>query len=167
MITVSESTLYNILEMTVKKYPDKEAIYYWASYMYLEHSMIASYNDYINENHIIRELPPEVQARHRLIRQIMKGNLAINNRLMPSIYKGESDDIIVLPYTSGTTSLPKGCIHTNKSVQENTIGTFHWATHAPNAVSLAALQIFHDGNNPVEEGEIVLIGPQLLKGRQT
>lgn len=48
--------------MTVKKYPDKEAIYYWASYMYLEHSMIASYNDYINENHIIKELPPEVQA---------------------------------------------------------------------------------------------------------
>lgn len=62
LIEVSESTLYNNLEMTVKKYPEKEAIHYWANYMYLEHSIIASYKDYINENHIIRELPPEVQA---------------------------------------------------------------------------------------------------------
>lgn len=255
-IAVPETTLYENLEITAKKYPNKEAIYYYgASYTYkellaevnalagyleqrlgvkagdkillymqnapqfvisyyailrvrgiivpvnpmctteelafyiqdgqiqhalvgqelyakieplkqrttLEHIIIAAYHDYINEKSIIGKLPPEVQivaipegTDHEWKRIMEEG-------LTPSLYKGEGDDIIVLPYTSGTTSLPKGCIHTNKSVQANTIGAFHWATYTPNAVSLTALPLFHVMgmihcmNTPIYGGSAMII----------
>lgn len=109
----------------------------------LEHIIIAAYHDYINEKSIIGKLPPEVQIAATPYGTDHEWKQIMEEGLTPSFYKGESDDIIVLPYTSGTTSLPKGCIHTNKSVQANTIGAFHWATYTPNAVSLTALPLFH------------------------
>lgn len=109
----------------------------------LEHAIIAAYHDYIKENNIIGKLPPEVQMAAQTYGTDHEWKRIMEEGLIPTAYKGESDDIIVLPYTSGTTSLPKGCIHTNKSVQANTIGAFHWATYTPNTVSLAALPLFH------------------------
>lgn len=109
----------------------------------LEEIVVAAYRDYIDPEHIIGELPPEVQAPPQQYPADHLWQNVMSKSLVPSAYKGTSDEIIVLPYTSGTTSLPKGCIHTNKTVQANTVGAFHWAPYTSNSVSLVALPLFH------------------------
>src|SRR5699024_6781153 len=54
-----------------------------------------------------------------------------------------SDPASVIPYTSGTTGLPKGCVHTNRTVQANTVGAYHWNNITPDAVTLVTLPLFH------------------------
>ncbi|HRO61387.1 MAG TPA: AMP-binding protein, partial [Burkholderiaceae bacterium] len=36
------------------------------------------------------------------------------------------DDLCVMPYTSGTTGKPKGCMHTHRSVMCTAVGGIHW-----------------------------------------
>ncbi|MEY3285554.1 MAG: hypothetical protein RL500_284, partial [Pseudomonadota bacterium] len=34
------------------------------------------------------------------------------------------EDLALLPYTSGTTGLPKGCMHTHRTLMANVVGSF-------------------------------------------
>lgn len=54
-----------------------------------------------------------------------------------------SDDLCVMPYTSGTTGLPKGCMHTHGSVQANVFGAAAWVGGTVEDRYLAALPFFH------------------------
>ncbi|UBV44984.1 AMP-binding protein (plasmid) [Deinococcus taeanensis] len=53
------------------------------------------------------------------------------------------EDLCVMPYTSGTTGLPKGCMHTHRSVQANVFGAGVWVDGSVEDVFLAALPFFH------------------------
>ncbi|MEF2277331.1 long-chain fatty acid--CoA ligase [Deinococcus sp. YIM 134068] len=53
------------------------------------------------------------------------------------------DDLCVMPYTSGTTGLPKGCMHTHGSVQANVFGAGVWVDGSVEDVFLATLPFFH------------------------
>lgn len=54
-----------------------------------------------------------------------------------------ADDLCIMPYTSGTTGLPKGCMHTHRSVQANVFGAGAWVDGTVEDVFLAALPFFH------------------------
>lgn len=54
-----------------------------------------------------------------------------------------SDDLCVMPYTSGTTGLPKGCMHTHGSVQANVFGSQVWVSGTPEDVYLSTMPFFH------------------------
>lgn len=54
-----------------------------------------------------------------------------------------AEDLCVMPYTSGTTGLPKGCMHTHGSVQANVFGASVWVSGTVEDVFLAALPFFH------------------------
>jgi fatty-acyl-CoA synthase len=110
----------------------------------LENLLIAAYSDYTCSNYS-GDLPQEVvmdrvvftESNHYLWSE------AVEASLTPSEHISTGDDLAVLPYTSGTTGLPKGCMHTNKTVQANTVGAYYWSRATPNAVHLMTLPLFH------------------------
>ncbi|WP_311221035.1 MULTISPECIES: long-chain fatty acid--CoA ligase [unclassified Acidovorax] len=54
-----------------------------------------------------------------------------------------SSDLAVLPYTSGTTGLPKGCMHPHRSIMHNAVAGSLWGTGTPEGVVLAVVPMFH------------------------
>ncbi len=58
-------------------------------------------------------------------------------------HEAASGDLAVLPYTSGTTGLPKGCIHPHRSIMHNTVAGSLWGTATPESVVLAVVPMFH------------------------
>ncbi|MDA8453275.1 long-chain fatty acid--CoA ligase [Acidovorax sp. GBBC 3334] len=53
------------------------------------------------------------------------------------------EDLAVLPYTSGTTGLPKGCMHPHRSVMHNAVASSLWGTATSESVTLAVVPMFH------------------------
>jgi fatty-acyl-CoA synthase len=53
------------------------------------------------------------------------------------------DDLAVLPYTSGTTGLPKGCMHPHRTLMHNAVACSLWSNGAPDNVQLLVVPLFH------------------------
>lgn len=64
--------------------------------------------------------------------------------LTPVAHRCGADDLIVLPYTSGTTGKPKGCMHTHRTLMSTTLGVcaFGNAMYADSVV-LSVMPFFH------------------------
>jgi fatty-acyl-CoA synthase len=60
----------------------------------------------------------------------------------PAPYTGQPDDLAVLPYTSGTTALPKGCMHTHRTLMPNAVNGA-WGHAGAETVSLGVVPMFH------------------------
>ena len=54
-----------------------------------------------------------------------------------------ADDLAVLPYTSGTTGLPKGCKHTHATLMHNAVASGLWGNSTSENVVLSVLPMFH------------------------
>lgn len=52
-------------------------------------------------------------------------------------------DLAILPYTSGTTGRPKGCMHTHASIMHNAIASGLWGNGSSENVVLAVVPMFH------------------------
>jgi fatty-acyl-CoA synthase len=52
-------------------------------------------------------------------------------------------DLAVLPYTSGTTGLPKGCMHTHGTVMHNAISSGLWSNGTAENRCLCVVPMFH------------------------
>jgi fatty-acyl-CoA synthase len=65
-----------------------------------------------------------------------------HGQALPAVQSGP-DDLAVLPYTSGTTGLPKGCMHTHGTVMHNTVASGLWGSGTPENVTLCVVPMFH------------------------
>src|SRR5687767_4171583 len=63
--------------------------------------------------------------------------------LEPGPHLAGPSDLAVMPYTSGTTGKPKGCMHTHTSVQATTVAYLYWRGAQDESVVLSALPMFH------------------------
>jgi fatty-acyl-CoA synthase len=81
---------------------------------------------------------------------------ALGAGLSPGPHRAGPADLAVLPYTSGTTGKPKGCIHTHRSAMHTAIGSQAWVgALTPGAIVLASLPFFHvTGMQSVMNGSI-------------
>ncbi len=74
--------------------------------------------------------------------------------------------LAVMPYTSGTTGFPKGCIHTHRSVMHNVVGGSTWSGSGTESVILSVLPLFHvtgmqyGMNGPIYSGATVVMLPR-------
>ena len=48
-----------------------------------------------------------------------------------------------MPYTSGTTGEPKGCMHTHRSVMHTAVAGMAWFRTLPEVIYLGVLPFFH------------------------
>jgi len=77
-----------------------------------------------------------------------------------------ADDLCVMPYTSGTTGQPKGCMHTHHSVMSTAVGGINWFGRTQDAVYLSVLPFFHvtglsgSLNGPLYIGATIVILPR-------
>jgi fatty-acyl-CoA synthase len=69
-------------------------------------------------------------------------NDAIAAGLKPGPHTARADDLALLPYTSGTTGLPKGCMHTHRTLMANAIGG-QWSFGTAESISLGVVPMFH------------------------
>ena len=62
---------------------------------------------------------------------------------VPTLLETRPDDLAVLPYTSGTTGHPKGCIHTHATVLASLASSQVWKGLNVETVVLAVAPVFH------------------------
>ena len=71
-----------------------------------------------------------------------------------------------MPYTSGTTGHPKGCMHTHRSVMSTLVGGVVWFQRTQDSVFLSALPLFHvtglsgSLNGPLYVGGTIIVLPR-------
>jgi fatty-acyl-CoA synthase len=53
------------------------------------------------------------------------------------------DDLAVLPYTSGTTGLPKGCMHPHRTIMHNAVAVGLWTNSTAENIGLLVVPMFH------------------------
>ena len=61
----------------------------------------------------------------------------------PPVTTVGADDLALLPYTSGTTGHPKGCMHKHRSLQHNVFAGGLWANVCHEDVVLGVVPMFH------------------------
>jgi fatty-acyl-CoA synthase len=111
----------------------------------LPHAVVASYSDYLTVPTTLN-VPEFVRAPRDV--PAMPGVVAWRDALAPRHVPGPHmagpDDLACMPYTSGTTGQPKGCIHTHRSVMFNAVGSPTWSGPiVADHVTLAVLPFFH------------------------
>ena len=74
---------------------------------------------------------------------VMEWDQALDNALpLPASRNGPAD-LAILPYTSGTTGLPKGCMHTHASIMHNAVASAAWGNATAENVTLLVVPMFH------------------------
>ncbi len=68
---------------------------------------------------------------------------AIAEQGAPGPHEARPDDLALLPYTSGTTGMPKGCMHTHRTLMHNVVGGQWGYSGGPEPVMLGVVPMFH------------------------
>ncbi len=79
---------------------------------------------------------------HALPEHCVSWGQVLTTGLLPGPHTAQADDLALLPYTSGTTGLPKGCMHTNRTLMANAVGGV-FSHSGPETVALAVVPMFH------------------------
>jgi fatty-acyl-CoA synthase len=111
----------------------------------LERVIVAAYSQYV-EHETDLSLPPAVAAPPAAIAGpgLVAWSAALGAAQSPGPVTTGADDMAVLPYTSGTTGRPKGCVHTHRSIQTTTVSVAFWSTPgSPGGKVLSVLPYFH------------------------
>ncbi|MCC6171315.1 MAG: AMP-binding protein [Gammaproteobacteria bacterium] len=107
------------------------------------------------------EWPPEHTLEARHVGSALR-TLATRSAEAPD----DPGDLCVMPYTSGTTGRPKGCMHTHRSVMYNVVAGQQWFGITQDATALAVLPFFHvtgmqgSMNGPLYTGGTVVLLPR-------
>ncbi|HET7835382.1 MAG TPA: AMP-binding protein, partial [Variovorax sp.] len=94
--------------------------------------------------------------------QVMSWKEAVNADHEPPPHVVGANDMALLPYTSGTTGLPKGCIHHHSSLMHNACAGQLWGLGSAEVVVLAVVPMFHITGVVSMMHTTVLIGGTLV-----
>ena len=93
-----------------------------------------AWNDWL----LTRHTPPALLGG-----QVLDWHQAMaTNGTLPELLVGPAD-LAILPYTSGTTGLPKGCMHPHSSIMHNAVASGLWGNGSAENVVLVVVPMFH------------------------
>ena len=130
----------------------------------LRHLIVATYSDWLLEPTDL--VVPDVVAEPRRVTPalgVTAWSDVLARDLLPAALTRGSDDLCVLPYTSGTTGRPKGCMHTHRSLMSTLVGGVQWFQRTQDAVYLSVLPFFHvtglvgSMNGPLYAGATIVL----------
>jgi fatty-acyl-CoA synthase len=133
----------------------------------LKHVIVAAYSDYLKEPTTLTV--PDFISAPRVDYQsqglaLWKDVLAAD--LKPWPLTAGPDDLCVMPYTSGTTGQPKGCMHSHRSVMHTAVAGAQWFALQPEMTLLAVAPMFHvtgmqgGMNGPLFVGNTMVLLPR-------
>ena len=133
----------------------------------LEHVIVAAYSDYLKTPTDLR-VPDFVAAPRQAIGDagVTLWTDALAQKIEPGPHTAGPDDLCVMPYTSGTTGYPKGCMHTHRTVMYTLVAGAQWFGINQDATMLAVLPFFHvtgmqgSMNGPMFNGNTVVLQPR-------
>lgn len=104
----------------------------------------SAYGEYVRKPTELT-LPAEVQLKAEDIDApgCVSLRAALAAGCQPGPHTAGPDDLCVIPYSSGTTGLPKGCAHTHRSVMSTALHRVLWNGVNSESVILATLPYFH------------------------
>ena len=110
----------------------------------IEHCVLAVYSEYLRDATDLKVpdfvgLPLFDPGRP----EVVLWKEAIAAGIAPRAQQAGPEDLAVLPYTSGTTGRPKGCMLTHANLLATSTGGCAWARSSSEAVVLGVLPMFH------------------------
>ena len=130
----------------------------------LRHVVVAAYSDY-RTGPTDLNIPDVVAASREPApgKGVTQWVDALAEKLEPAVHQAGPDDLCVMPYTSGTTGKPKGCIHTHRTVMSTTVAGGAWVDMQPETVILGSMPLFHvtgmqcSMNQPIYFGATIVL----------
>ena len=118
----------------------------------LAHLLVTQFTDAFDADVQGEDAPPEAWRDWLLTRHPLPAldggavhawtdALAFDGPLAPTT--AGPQDLSVLPYTSGTTGLPKGCMHTHASIMHNAVACSLWGGVTGETIALVVVPMFH------------------------
>ncbi len=129
----------------------------------LKRIIVACYADYLGQTDtgmpdwlsLPRQAPDDAR--------VIPWHLAMASALSPQPHHAGPDDLACMPYTSGTTGRPKGCMHTHRSLMFNAISGALWAGGASaDHVILLSLPLFHVTGMQISMNAALYTGATLI-----
>jgi fatty-acyl-CoA synthase len=133
----------------------------------LKAAIVAAYSDYLRQPTALAV--PDFIAAPRLELAgpgVALWRDALASGLQPGPLTAGPDDLCVMPYTSGTTGAPKGCMHTHRSAMHTTVASMRWFSLQPELTLMAVAPLFHvtgmqgGMNGPMYVGNTVVMLPR-------
>jgi fatty-acyl-CoA synthase len=118
----------------------------------LKHMLVTHYTDAFDPQHQSTEQWPAswqswLTATHEdfdfKLGQIHNWQTVMANTASAPDYNVRPDDLAVLPYTSGTTGLPKGSMHPHRSIMHNAMSATIWHNVTQENIALCVVPLFH------------------------
>jgi fatty-acyl-CoA synthase len=133
----------------------------------LSHVIVACYADYLTTPTDL-DVPAWIKAPRQAHAEtgLTLWSAAIAAGEVPGPHLATPDDLCVMPYTSGTTGAPKGCVHRHRSVMFTTIAGSQWNRTYQDECALAVLPYFHvtgmqgSMNGPIYAGATIVLLPR-------
>ena len=131
----------------------------------LENVIVAAYSDYLEVPTTLAMPDCVSEARTAVSPKpgVTLWSDAMAQGLAPGPLTLGADDLCVMPYTSGSTGVPKGCMHTHRSTMYTAVGVARWHQILPEMTLLGVAPFFHvtgmqgGMNGPLYNGNTVVI----------
>ena len=130
----------------------------------LRHAIVATYSDLLRTPTDL-PVPAFVAAPRRALEGpgVTPWHAMLEAGRAPGPLSAGPDDLCVMPYTSGTTGRPKGCMHTHRGAMATLVGGIQWFGRTQDAVFLSAMPLFHvtgmvgGMNGPIFAGATIVV----------